>query len=124
MTKAWRKIETSPTHNFKEEPELIGEYIGVEEEVGENHSKLYTFKNEKGDLISVWGNTLLDIRLKNLVKGEMVKIVYLGLTKSEKTSREFHNFDIYHKEADFSKIDDIPVINEELQVENEKNLDK
>lgn len=102
----WQRIETNPTWDFNEEKELIGFYMGVEIEVGPNKSNLYDFKKSNGEIISVWGNTLLDTRFKNLEKGEEVKIVYLGKVKSEKTGREYHNFEVYHRKIKFSKVDD------------------
>ena len=108
-TKNWEKVETSPTWDFKEEKELVGVYMGVETDVGPNESNLYSFKKKGGKVIAVWGNTLLDNRFKNLVKGEEVKIIYNGLVKSEKTGREYHSFDVYHREAEFEQVDDEPI---------------
>lgn len=111
--KKWTKIESSPTWDFKEEKELVGYYVGVETEVGENKSNLYTFRKENGETIAVWGNTVLDIRFRNLIKDEEVKIVYKGKEKSEKTGREFHNFDVFHRKPEFKNVDgEIPILEE------------
>ena len=96
----WEKVDTNPVHNFEKEPELIGYFVDIETEVGENNSNLYTVRKEDGELISFWGSTVIDTRMKNIMPDEMVKIVYLGKTKSQKSNRVFKNFEIYHKKAD------------------------
>ena len=93
----WEKVEMSPTWDFEEKPEMVGIFKGVEKEVGANASNLYTFKLEDGELISVWGSTILDTRLKNLEIGEEVKISYLGKEKSPTSGREYKNFDVFHR---------------------------
>lgn len=99
MAKKWKKIEMSPTWNFEEEKELVGVYKGKEEDVGPNGSNLYHFEKEDNSNIAVWGNTALDQKLKYLEPGVEVKMVYLGLATSEKSGREYHNFEIYEGEA-------------------------
>lgn len=99
----------SPTWDFKKEgkdAELIGVFTGKETEVGDNESNMYHFEKENGEPVSVWGNAVLDVRLKNIKVGEEVKIIYLGKEKSEKTSRTYHNFDVFHRPAPFSKVED------------------
>lgn len=109
MEKKWIRIETAPTWDFKEEPELEGFFLGVETEVGPNKSNLYSFRNREGDVIGVWGNTLLDTRFKNLEAGDEVKIIYKGKEESPKTGRIYHNFDVFKA----GKNEEIPIIEEE-----------
>lgn len=108
----WEKveIEPTPTWNFKEESELVGFLIGKQEGVGPNESMLYTIEKESGEKISVWGNTVLDGRFKNIEQGTKVKVVYKGKTKSPKTGREYHDFDIF--KSNIVKEPDIPVLEE------------
>jgi len=91
----WEKVETAPTWNFKEDKELVGTFLSAESEVGPNKSSLYNFKDEDGEVIGVWGNTILDSRFKNLVIGDRVKIAYKGKETSPKTGREYHNFEVF-----------------------------
>jgi hypothetical protein len=79
--------------------ELEGLYMGKEENVGPNGSTVH-FIEVNGGQLGVWGNAILDTRLKNLKPDgvEMVKIVYKGKVKSEKTKgREYHDFQVFHK---------------------------
>lgn len=109
MEKPWKKVEMSPTWNDKnEEGEFMlkdgdsieGVLVEIQENVGPNKSMLYTLKTDKGS-VSVWGSTVLNIRLKHVAVGDEVKIVYLGLEASEKVKgRHYHNYDVYHREAD------------------------
>jgi len=95
------KMEMSPTWDYKAEGEnatLRGVYISTEEDVGPNNSKLYTFEKSNGERVAVWGNTILDTRLKNLQLGEEVFIVYLGQVASEVKGRSpYNNFEVWHK---------------------------
>ena len=103
----WEKMEMNPTWDYQEQPEFEGVYIAKEVEVGPNNSNLYNFKVADGSFVSVWGNTILDGRFKNLTEGEEVKIVYLGKVKSEKRKgAEYHNFDVYHRKASMEKVEE------------------
>jgi len=117
----WKKVEMAPAWDFKEEykglPEadkkaevgvsVQGIFTGMDEDVGDNHSKMYHLEQDNGKDIAVWGNTVLDLRMKNVKMGEEVKIVYLGQAKSEKVKgRTYHNFEVYHKPAPFKKVED------------------
>lgn len=114
MPSEWEKVEMSPSWNgtnedgsykLKNGDELVGFYKGKEEGIGENNSTIYNFKTEKG-MIGVWGSTVLDTRFKNLEVGEEVRVVYLGLVESKtKGRRGYHNFEVYHRKADFVKTD-------------------
>lgn len=121
----WQKVEMNPMWNYKDEDgkfslksgdELVGVYLGFEENIGSNNSNVYTFRKENGDKISVWGTTVLDSRLKNLNVNEEVKIAYKGSVKSEKVKgRAYHDFDVWHREAEFEPVPDqeIPIMEEE-----------
>lgn len=111
----WKKVEINPTWDYQEQPEFTGTYMAKESEVGPNNSNMYTFKVTDGSLMGVWGNTILDGRFKNLQVGEEVKIVYLGKMESSKVKgREYHNFEVYHKEVPMTKVGDEKVKEDEL----------
>ena len=109
MSNEWEKVEANitPAWNYKTEDgnfslkegdELTGIYLGKKEGVGPNNSVIYEFKvgeEKKG----VWGSTVLDTRFSTLTEGMEVKIVYKGKTKSEKSGREYHDFDIFKREV-------------------------
>ena len=97
MSDQWVEIGINDTWNFDETPEFTGFYMAKRDEVGANKSTIYDFRLVDGTMISIWGNAVLDIRLKGLQVGEEVKITYLGKKKSEKSGREFKDFKVAHK---------------------------
>ena len=107
----WKKVEMGNTWNYIEEgkgAEIIGVYISKEENVGENKSIIYTLE-VNGETVSVWGSTVLDVRMKNIKAGEDVKIVYLGREPSQKRKdKTYHNFDVYHRPTPMSKVEEPP----------------
>lgn len=100
----WEELvqqETGDTWKYADEgegAELVGTYTGMTANVGQNNSNMYNFTTKSG-VVSVWGTSLLDNRLKNIELGEEVKLVYKGKAKSEKTGRQYHDFAIYHRPA-------------------------
>lgn len=96
----WEKIEFGDTWNPEEEKELIGTFMGKQEGVGVNDSTIYEIKKDDGTVMSAWGSTVLDTRLKNLEGGERVKIVYNGLKDSSTKGRQpYKNFEVYHSKT-------------------------
>jgi hypothetical protein len=113
MANDWKKVELANSWDYKSAKngdEISGIYKFKEENIGENNSNVYTFETPTGDLISIWGSTVLDIRFKNLKVGEEVRVVYLGQLESEKRKGKFyHNFDVFHREVEMDRVeDDIP----------------
>jgi hypothetical protein len=108
----WKKIEPNQTAtwNGKEDgewklskgDELVGTYETKQQNIGPNDSILYEIKTDDG-MVAVWGSTVLDTRLKNIEPGERVKIIYKGKEKSERTGREYHDYEIYHWEEEIIK---------------------
>ena len=116
MTDDWKKVEVGDVWEFEEEGTLVGVFVGKEEGVGENESILYEFELKDGSRVNVWGSTVLDTRLKNIVVGEEVKIVYMGMEKSKKRKNaEYKNFDVFHRLAPMKKVED-----EEFPMEENK----
>jgi hypothetical protein len=59
---------------------FVGEYLGMQVEIGPNKSRLYAFKAADDQAVSIWGTTALDQRMDFLqpVKGDMLLVQYLG----------------------------------------------
>lgn len=104
MARVWRKVEMTPIWDFSKNKELIGIYLSREEGVGPNESVLYTFETENGEIVGIWGNSVVEDKLKFVAVGAEVKIVYLGKATSEKSGREYRNFEVFFKvDSDESK---------------------
>lgn len=103
----WQKMEMGNTWKFtKPGDEISGVYAGKESGVGPNNSNLYNLQVD-GQLVGVWGTTILDARMKNLSLGEEVKIVYLGEAPSKnRKGKSYHNFEVYHRAKVMDKVSD------------------
>ena len=103
----WKKVELGETWNLKEAKEgdeMIGVFTGKDENVGENNSTVYRIETINGDIRSVWGSTVLDVRMKNVKEGKEVKIVYKGSKPSPtRKGKSYHDFDVWHREADHTE---------------------
>ena len=90
----------TPTANWTTPGEYVeGEYLGVQEAVGPNESRLYNFKMEDGQIVSVWGGTVLDNRMDMMRPpvGNIVKIVYVGDGNKKPGQNAPRIFKIGHK---------------------------
>ena len=90
----WKKLEIEDTHDFDSSPELEGTFVGVENDVGPNNSKLYTIEKEDGEKITFWGATVLDRWMRQANIGDDLKIIYQGMAKNDKSGRSYKNFEV------------------------------
>ena len=91
----WKKINnTANIWNFELMSELEGTYVGVKENVGENNSRLYYIKKIDGEEVAFWGSALLDDLMRSVSVNACLRIRYLGKEKSNKTNREYKNYEI------------------------------
>jgi hypothetical protein len=95
MTDEWNKVETE-VWNPEEGQEISGIYLGVQPEVGENKSNLYSLEISPGKQISVWGCKVLDGKMIGVGIGQQVKIKFVGRIKPEK-GKEYKSFEVYTK---------------------------
>jgi len=102
----WQEVDprTDTVHDFMQDSTLVGTYIARQEEVGPNSSTLYQVQKDDGEKVGVWGNSVLNDRFNMIQIGDRVKIVYTGKETSEKTGRQYHNYQVYHKQADFKEV--------------------
>ena len=91
--------DLTPTWNYKEQKTIQGVLAEKKDNVGPNGSNLYILEDEEGKKTGVWGSAIIDTRLQNAEVGIEVRIEYLGLEKSPKTKREYHNFKVYKKQT-------------------------
>lgn len=75
--------------------EMLGKFIECRTSVGKNMTALYFFEVEPGHNVAVWGTALLDSRLVQLRKGQLVRIVFKGKETSKKTGRTYQNFEVF-----------------------------
>lgn len=99
MSDEWKKVEksASTTWDYKTQPEITGVYKGVQYHVGPNDSTLFKLACDEGE-VAVWGSTALNDRMMSIPVGHEVKLRYLGLKKSLKGNRTYHDFEVMHRE--------------------------
>lgn len=71
-----------------------GRYVKKEVSVGANKSNMYSLEQNDGEIIKVWGSTVIDGAFDNISSGLMVRIEYLG-EETGKNNRKYKNYDIY-----------------------------
>ena len=79
-----------------------GELVDVRTGVGEYNSAMYDLQTGN-KLVSVWGSTVLDGRMRRVKKGDFVRIVFKGIVPKTKEHREYKNFDVGVREANPEK---------------------
>lgn len=105
----FKKIEPGDVWDFEKDRIMRGIFIDKEEGVGPNKSNLYNFEVEGGKRVAVWGSTIIDTRLRNIVMGEEVVIIYHGKVPSEKRKgSEYRNYEVYHR-----VIEEVPHVEEQ-----------
>ena len=73
--------------------EIEGLLVGIQEDVGENHSILYELVLENGETKNVWGSTTIDQRIRRSDIGNLCTITFVGMAKS-KSGRTFKEIDV------------------------------
>ena len=63
--------------------------------IGQNNSNKYVIEKKSLGKISVWGTSVLDLRLQPLPIGTIIKITYLGTVKG-KGPKPYHNFEVLY----------------------------
>lgn len=86
-------VDTSDAWDKENDDPVEGVYLGVQDNVGPNDSKMYTVRTKDGD-VKVWGSTVLDNKLANLPIGSYLKIEYDGKKKG-KRGTSYHDYKVY-----------------------------
>lgn len=118
MTNDWRLIggvtdaDVFDFNDWEKDAEIEGLYIEKREDVGPNNSNMYIIESaEDHENYAVWGTTLLDRRFEKINLNEEVRIIFKGMETSEKSGREYKNFEVYARPAQFrdTEDDDFPI---------------
>ena len=106
----WMEVGNENSENWDTKAPLIGKYAHTKEDVGPNHSKMHFVRTDKG-LVGAWGSTVLDNKMESVIKGQDVKITYLGVVENPKTKREYKDYSVQVKEflgEDVTDSEEIP----------------
>jgi hypothetical protein len=92
----FKEVQQSPTWDFEESPVVQGKYIAKKENVGENHSNIYTLQQDDNNTVGVWGSTVLDGKMANVGIGQVVQIKFLGSKPSPKRAgKTYKDFAVF-----------------------------
>jgi hypothetical protein len=69
-----------------------GRYISKKEDVGANKSNVYVIQTEDGELVGVWGSTVIDAKFANIEIGSQVAIEYVGVKKAKVGNKTYKDF--------------------------------
>jgi len=90
--KNYEDVEAQFWNPENENDAVSGFYISNQSEVGTNKSMVYNLEQPNGKIISVWGSTVLDNKMKLVKIGDDLKIVFLGEKKGK--DRAYKDFKI------------------------------
>lgn len=80
----------APTAQWSEVGEYVeGAYLGIQDEVGQYGSRLYSIQMPDRTVVAVWGGAVLDNRMDvciamGLKPGDTLRVVYSGNTEAKK----------------------------------------
>lgn len=96
----WEEQGEGTVIEFKKEgDEVTGVLIALEKDIGPHKSKLYSLKQENGEVFKVWGSKVLDSRMAAIDFGTEIKIKYIKQEKPEK-GNAYKVFSVYKKRGD------------------------
>jgi len=105
----WEEIK-SRVWSPEQGEELIGVFLEVESPE-EAHGKLYHFDVKDKGLVSVWGCAMLDSKMSQVKKAEVVKLSYHGKIRNSK-GQLMHDYSVYRQKQE-SKTIGLDLIDEE-----------
>ena len=90
--------------DFEKNKTIEGLLIEVRQHVGSNDSNMYIIENKSDNTrYGVWGSTLIDGRFfddqggRKIPNGVEIRIEFAGMKTSEKSGRDFKNYEIYYR---------------------------
>jgi len=95
MSDEWEEVKGGELFEFKKENDSVeGELIDVRSEVGKHKSTMYDVKLDDGKLVSFFGSTVLDGKMKRVQIGNIFKVEFKGTVKPEK-GNSYKDFDVF-----------------------------
>jgi hypothetical protein len=89
---------------------IEGVYIAKQENVGANSSNVYNLRTPEGEVVGVWGSTVLDAKFEGIEIGAEVAIEYVGDKVPRKGGKPYKDFFVGTAEsvAQARENDDLP----------------
>ncbi len=98
MTGGYKKREVvgvgiGPNADKGQLASIEGLLVGIQEDVGENHSTLYELVLENGETQNVWGSTTIDQRIRGSDIGNLCTITFVGMAQG-KSGRTYKDISV------------------------------
>jgi hypothetical protein len=99
----WKEVTASEFADWDwDDPKckiLEGLLIQKKDHIGANNSNVYIIelKDKPGEVINVWGSTVLDTKFASVGVNEEVRIEYMGEVESKKGGRKYRDFKLFHR---------------------------
>lgn len=85
----------APTHDFDEEPVLVGTYRGSRSVSTRNGERLiHNFTTPDGSPVDAWGTAILNSRLEKVAEGARVMVTSTGKLLATKNGRKAKEFTV------------------------------
>lgn len=89
------KAQTGSAWN-QEEP-LVGKFIGTSENVGPNLSKMHNVRTDSGEVVGMWGSSVLDSKMAEVTVGDRIRVSFEGRKENPKTKHTFKDYKVMNK---------------------------
>lgn len=101
MNNEWKKAGAmgGDTHDFDAAPEITGIYKGSRHNQGKKKNSTIHDLMVGDKQVAVWGTTVLDRKMEEVLPGNEVHIVRLGKRQPENGGNEYWDFDVEYREA-------------------------
>ncbi len=104
----WKKagqnsgLMTTKTWNHETDKTITGIFMEMREVTKKDgkKSKLYVIKDEKGELVAVWGMAMLDRLMLEPVVGNEVKITFVEKSFNKDTGKYLNEYTVDYREVD------------------------
>lgn len=95
-TTNWKEIKPSTIHKFEKEGDSVeGTFVEIRDWI---YGKLFDIQPDDGELLTLGSDTVLSSRLSQTFVGKRIKIIYKGKAISEKSKREYNDYQIFIEE--------------------------
>jgi len=91
----WKEAKNGEVVKLDENESLQGKFISLERSKLYNDSFAFSVENEQGIVSTFVNNIVVElVERNNIVKGQLVKLTYLGMKENESRTRSYKNYQL------------------------------
>lgn len=96
----WNKVEPKYWNPEKEGDSIEGILFGKRTNVGEYKSNAYDIQQDNGEVITVFGSTVLDDKMAHVQENIQIRIVFKGtVSDANNKKKPYKNFEVFTKQT-------------------------